>query len=104
LIPVEHAIPHVKRIFVKDSAIEPVCNGSPLYIGGITRIQEGIENEEVVSVFSLKEELVAFGNSKMNSREMFDAKKGVAVKTDRVFMKKGIYPRWNEELPPPSTT
>lgn len=91
LIPVEYAILHVKRVFVKDSAIDEVCNGAPLYPGGIVRIQEGIEGGEIVAVYSLKEELVALGIAKMTSKGMFERKRGVAVRTDRVFMKRGVY-------------
>lgn len=93
LIPVEKAISHVKKIFVKDSAIYSIACGAPVYVNGITRIQEGIERGEIVSVFSLKEELVSLGIAKMNSKEMLERKKGVAVKTDRVFIKKDAYPK-----------
>lgn len=92
LIPVEYAILHVKRVFVKDTAIDSVCNGAPVYVSGITRVQKGIERGEIVAVYSLKEELVALGKARMNSEEMFERKNGVAVQTDRVFMKKGTYP------------
>lgn len=93
LIPIEFAILHVKRIFVKDSAIDSIVNGSPVYPGGIARIQEGIERGETVAIYSLKEELIALGIAKLSSKEMFERKKGVAVRTDRVFMEKGIYPK-----------
>jgi len=92
LIPVEHAILHINRVFVKDSAISSIVNGAPVYTTGLVRIQEGIEKGEVIAVYSLKEELVALGIAKMNSKEMFDAKKGTAIRTDRVFMAKETYP------------
>ena len=91
LIPVEHAILNVKRIFVKDSAVDNICNGSPVYPNGITRIQEGIIRGEIVTIFSLKEELIALGIAKMTSGEMMKRKKNVAVRTDRVFMGRGTY-------------
>ncbi len=93
LIPVEEAISHVKKVFVKDSAIYSITCGAPVYVKGITRIQEGIEKGEIVAIFSLKEELIALGIAKMNSKEMFERKKGIAVRTDRVFMKKNVYPK-----------
>jgi len=93
LIPIEYAIPHVKRIFVKDSAINSICYGSPVFPGGITRIQEGIKRGEIIAVYSLKEELVALGIAKLTSKEMFEAKKGMAVRTDRVFIEKNTYPK-----------
>lgn len=92
LIPVEFSILHAKRVFVKDSAADSICNGSPVYPNGIVRIQEGIEAGELIAIYSLKEELVAIGIAKMNSEKMFKAKKGIAIRTDRVIMKKGIYP------------
>lgn len=96
LIPIEYAILHVKRIFVKDSAIAAITNGAPVYPNGIVRIQEGIVRGETVAVYSLKEELVALGIAKMKSEEMFKAKRGTAIRNDRVFIEKGIYPKFGE--------
>jgi len=91
LIPVEYAILHVKKVFVKDSAIDAVCHGAPLFASGICRIQKDIQRGETVAVYSLKEELVALGIAKMTSEEMLKAKKNMAVRTDRVFMEIGVY-------------
>jgi H/ACA ribonucleoprotein complex subunit 4 len=93
LIPVEYAIAHVKKIFLKDSAINAVAHGSPVFVSGITRIQEGIIRGELVAVYSEKEELVALGIAKLTSEEMFKRKKGVAVRTDRVFISPDVYPK-----------
>ncbi|MDI6806789.1 MAG: RNA-guided pseudouridylation complex pseudouridine synthase subunit Cbf5 [Candidatus Aenigmarchaeota archaeon] len=92
LIPVEYAIPHVKKIFVKDSAIASICKGAPTYVKGITRLQKGIIKGETIAIYSLKEELVALGIAKMTSQEIYEKRGGIAVRTDRVFMEKGIYP------------
>ncbi|MEM5773169.1 MAG: RNA-guided pseudouridylation complex pseudouridine synthase subunit Cbf5 [Candidatus Aenigmatarchaeota archaeon] len=92
LIPVEHAILHVKKVFVKDSAIDSICHGSPVFVSGLNRIQEGIAKGETVAVYSLKNELVALGIAKMTSEEMYKKNKGLAIRTDRVFMKTGTYP------------
>lgn len=94
LIPVEYTILHVKRVFVKDSAIYNITCGAPVYPTGIVRIQEGIVKGETVAVYSLKEELVALGIAKMTSEEMFKGKKGTAIRTDRVFMDKWVYPKF----------
>ena len=94
LIPVEYATSHVKRVFVKDSAVDAVCNGSPLYPNGITRIQKDIIRGETVTIMTSKEELVALGISKMTSDEMVKRKTGVGVRVDRVLMMRGVYPKW----------
>ncbi|MBI2542622.1 MAG: RNA-guided pseudouridylation complex pseudouridine synthase subunit Cbf5 [Candidatus Aenigmarchaeota archaeon] len=95
LIPVEYATLHTKRIFVKDSAVASLCNGSPLYPRGITRIQEGIIRGETIAVMTLKEELIALGIAKMTSDEMFKRKTGVACRIDRVLMPMELYPKWD---------
>ncbi len=94
LIPTDHAILHVKRVLVKDSAVGAICNGSPVYASGLTRIQDGIVKGELVAVYTLKGELVAIGIARMTSKEMFKSKRGIAVRTDRVFMKRETYPKW----------
>jgi len=89
LIPVDFAVAeNVKKIFVKDSAIPNILNGSPIYPNGITRIQKEILAGETIAVYSNKEEFVAIGITKMDSEKMFAAKKGIAVRTDRVIMQK----------------
>lgn len=91
LIPVEHAILGTKAVFVKDSAVDQVCHGAPVYAAGITRIQPGIEAGETIAVYTQKGELVALGIARMGSEEMLKARKGTAVRTDRVFMERGAY-------------
>lgn len=73
---------------MKDSAIPNILNGSPIYPNGITRIEKGIIAGETVAVYSNKEELVAIGITKMDDEKMLAAKKGEAVRTDRVIMAK----------------
>lgn len=98
LIPIEYAVEHSKKVFVKDSAVAAICNGSPVYPIGVTRVQEGLIAGENVGIFSLKNELVAIGIAKMDAEKIAKAKRGVAVRTDRVIMEKGIYPeRWKED-------
>ena len=98
LLPVEHAILHVRRVLLKDSAVDAVCNGAPVYPSGITRIQSGITPGELVAVYTLKGELVALGIARMNSKEMLKSKHGIAIRTDRVFMPRGVYPKWKNKI------
>ena len=93
LIPVEYAILHVKRVFVKDAAISAIAHGAPVYVPGLVRIQKGIQKGEKVAIYSLKNELVAIGIANMTSEEMFEKKHGIAVRVDRVFIGKDVYPK-----------
>ena len=88
----ELAVESVGKIVVSDNSISNISNGSPLYVGGVNRLEDNIKKGEWVAIFSLKGELVAIGKASMNSKDIYKKKKGLAIKVDRVLMKKGTYP------------
>ncbi len=92
VLPVEKAVEHLGKIVVKDSSIYSIVNGTPLYTTGICKIQSGIKKDDLVALMTLKNELVALAKANMSSDEMIH-RKGLAAKTDRVIMEKGIYPK-----------
>ena len=49
-----------------------------------------------VALMTLKKELIGFGIALKDAMQIFKAKSGIMVKTNKVFMDRGIYPRWNE--------
>lgn len=93
VLPMEIALEGIGKIIISDKAIPNIVNGSPLYIPGILRLTDKIEKGDWVGMFSLKGEIVAIGKANIDSKEIFKKKKGVAVKTDRVLIKKGVYPK-----------
>ncbi len=94
ILPVEAAIEHLKKIIVKDSAVFAVSSGSPLYTGGISKLEKGIEINDLIALLTLKGELIALARAAMASEQMMK-KKGLAAKTDRVIMAAGVYPKSN---------
>ncbi len=93
LLPMERLADGMKCVVIKDGAIAAVANGAPLAVGGIVRVQEGIEKGDIVAMMSLKGEFVAFGPALVGSTEMAGANRGLAVKTDKVLIAQGTYPR-----------
>ena len=93
VLPMERLADGMKSVIIKDGAIGAVANGAPLAVGGIVRVMDGIEKGDVVAMLSLKGELVAFGPALMDSNEMAKGSKGLAVKTDKVLIAQGTYPR-----------
>lgn len=91
--PVEFGVEHLKKILIRDSAVNALCNGAPLAIGGICRLDESIEENNMTAILTLKGELVALAYAKMNSEEIKKSKKGIAAEVDRVIMQKDTYPR-----------
>jgi len=91
ILPMETVVEDIGKVIISDNAVNNICNGAPLAIGGIVRLEDNIKKDKWVAIFSLKGELVAIGKALMNSKEISSKKSGLAVKTDRVLMKKGTY-------------
>ncbi|NCN64651.1 MAG: RNA-guided pseudouridylation complex pseudouridine synthase subunit Cbf5 [Candidatus Altiarchaeum hamiconexum] len=91
--PVEEVCDGVKKIWVKDSAVNAVCYGANLKIPGIARFEKGIKQNDTIAIMSLKNELVAIGKSLRTSEEIEKMDKGEIVDIDRVIMERDVYPK-----------
>ena len=90
--PIEEAV-DMKKIWLRDSAVEAVCAGAQLGIPGIARIDAGISENESVALMTLKGELVAVAQAAAGWEAILREEKGAAATTLRVVMKGGTYPR-----------
>ena len=98
ILPVEYAVSHLKKIVIRDTAVDAIAHGANLAVPGIVMLHDGIEKGDLVALFTLKGELVAIGVAQMSSREMLESRRGIAVKIRRVVMKPGVYPRaWKKQ-------
>ncbi len=97
LLPLEEGISHLKKIWVHDATVDSLCHGAFLKVPGICRLETGIEKGRTVAVMTLKGELVLVGEALMDSMDMKNFDKGLAVKTKQVFMKPGTYPKHTPE-------
>lgn len=93
LCSIESAIDFLPKIFVSDTAVDPICHGSPLAVPGIVKLTN-FSVGDVVSIMSLKGEIIALGKTVLSSEDIKFTKKGVAVKTDSVIMNIGTYPEY----------
>ena len=91
--PPEEAVSHLKKVWATDRAIGNIAFGADLYSAGVCKAHKGIATHEIVAIFSLKNEIAAIGESEMTTQEMQNLKKGVAVKTHKVFVEPGVYPK-----------
>lgn len=90
--PVEKAVEHMPKIWVFDTTVDSLCHGAALALPGIAKYHTGIQKDDVVAIMTLKDELVALGEARMISGDM-NKEKGIAVKTRKVFMLPGVYPK-----------
>lgn len=91
--PIEHAVDHLPKVWVLDTTVDSLCHGANLNVPGIASVESEIQVDEPVAIMTLKNELICIGDSKMISKDMIKEKKGLAVKTSKVFMERGTYPR-----------
>jgi H/ACA ribonucleoprotein complex subunit 4 len=97
LLPVECGFSAFPRVIVRDSSIGALCHGADLALPGILQIDERIAKGSIVSVFSLKGELVALGKALMDAEEMFEKESGIGVDIKTVVMERSTYPKlWDK--------
>ena len=94
VLPIEEAVSHLPKVWVLDTSVDTLCHGASLAVPGISKVESGIEIDELVAIYTLKNEYICFGRAQMNSKNML-GNKGMAVKTDKVVMEIGTYPRFN---------
>ena len=63
ILPVEHALSEIKSVVIRDSAIDSLCHGAQLAIPGILEISPGLNQGDLVGVYSQKGEVVALAES-----------------------------------------
>ncbi len=91
--PIENAIKHLPKIWVLDTTINSLCHGVDLKIPGISKIESNFDEGETVAVMTLKDELIAIGATKMDSYDIMEKDKGIAVSIEKVFMVPETYPK-----------
>ena len=93
IMPVETSIELLAKVYVKDSAVDAICHGAHLAIPGIVKLSSKIKPEELTAILTLKGELIALGKAKMSTEEILEKDHGIAIKTERVIMQPGTYPK-----------
>lgn len=93
VMPLERLLVNFKRVIIKDTAVNAVCYGAKLMLGGVLRFSTGIEVNDMLAVCTTKGEAVCVGIAQMTSEQMVHCSHGVAAKAKRVIMERDTYPR-----------
>lgn len=91
ILPIEKAVDHLKKVWIQDSAVDPVCHGSNLYFVGISKLSDNIERGNMVAIMTLKDELIGLGMAEVDSKRIMSESKGIAVKSNKVLMERKTY-------------
>ncbi len=93
ILPIEHALSEIKSVVIRDSAIDSLCHGAQLAIPGVLEISPGLNQGDLVAIYSQKGEVVALAESLLSETEIKDSTKGYAFQTKRIIMKPKTYPK-----------
>nr|AOZ56034.1 pseudouridine synthase [uncultured korarchaeote] len=93
IVPMEEALSHLPKLYVKDTAVNAICYGADLGIPGICKLTKGIKKGDLVVVMTLKGEAIALAITLLSAEELLEREYGRAAKTIRVLMDRDIYPR-----------
>jgi len=93
IMPLEALLVNLKRIVVKDSAVNAICYGARLMLPGVLRYSEEIEVGTQVVLITTKGEAIAIAHAQMNTTMIATCDHGFVAKTKRVIMERDTYPR-----------
>ena len=84
--PMENGVNHLPKVWVLDTTIESLRHGRDLAIPGISKLESGIGKDDLVAIMTLKDELIGLGKAKIGTKEVIKQDKGIAVRTEKVFI------------------
>ena len=93
ILPIEYVLSEIKSVVIRDSAIDSLCHGAQLAIPGVLEISPGLNQGDLVAIYSQKGEVVALAESLLSETEIKDSTKGYAFQTKRIIMKPKTYPK-----------
>jgi H/ACA ribonucleoprotein complex subunit 4 len=91
--PVEELVAHLPRVVMRDSAVDAVCHGADLALPGVVEIDARLAEGDLAAAFTMKGELVGVARAKMDAASGVKRESGVLLKTERVVMAPGTYPK-----------
>lgn len=93
LLPIETAVSHLPKIYIRDSAISAICHGASLTAPGIVAFTTEINKNEVISLFSMKNELIGLATASQNSKDLLTKEHGICAKPIAILMDRKTYPK-----------
>jgi H/ACA ribonucleoprotein complex subunit 4 len=95
IMPVERILTNLKRLVVKDSAVNAVCFGAKLMVVGVLRFEDNIEVGDSVVMMTTKGEAIATGIAQMTTQVIATVDHGACAIISRVIMERDTYNmRW----------
>ncbi len=95
VMPMEKLLEPLKRIVIKDTAVNALCYGAKLMLPGVLRCSKDIAVGEEVVLITTKGEAISVAIAQMTSQQIVTCEHGLVAKAKRVIMDRDTYPkRW----------
>lgn len=91
--PMEHTTKYVRKIYVKDTAVDSICHGANLASSGVVKLDNQIHENNTVAVMTLKEELLAIGTCMYSTNDIINSDTKIIVDIQKVFILPNTYPK-----------
>ncbi|MHC1593447.1 MAG: RNA-guided pseudouridylation complex pseudouridine synthase subunit Cbf5 [Methermicoccaceae archaeon] len=91
--PIEEVLTYLPSIYIKDSAVDALCRGAALAAPGVVSVDASMSVDDLVAVYTLKGEVVALANAKMDAEGALEARNGVVATPRSVLMTPDTYPK-----------
>lgn len=85
LQPIEAAVKHLPKCWLFDTTLKSVSHGRDVGVPGISKLED-FQKGALVALLTLKNELVAIGESNLSAAEIQAQDKGLAVVVKKVFL------------------
>lgn len=96
ILPIENALKHIPKIYIKDSTVDAICHGADLAAPGVANngIADDVSIGGRVALYTQKGEVVALAIAKRDLKKGVFYKKGIVADTERVIMQPNTYPKY----------
>ncbi|MBT3985218.1 RNA-guided pseudouridylation complex pseudouridine synthase subunit Cbf5 [archaeon] len=96
ILPVERAVDHLPKIWIKDNAVDTICHGAQLSLPAVAKFEFEINIGDIVAIMTLKDELICLAKAKSTGVNMKMNNKGIVAGNTKVFMERGTYPKYEK--------
>ena len=91
--PMEYLLKEYKKVYLRDSAVNPISKGADLAIPGVAKLDDNIELGDEIAMLTLKGELIGIGTAFLTSKQVIKKNKGAFIKTNKILMNIDYYPK-----------
>ncbi len=93
ILPMEYALKLLPKVYIRDSAVAAICHGANLAAPGVLSLETGIKPDDIVAIFTQKEEAVALAKVLTSTEGAVQMDHGFVAKVQRVLMSRDLYPK-----------